>query len=226
MRIPKPAAIVRRLKILLTPNPDKFLKKVSGVIHVGANTGQERDIYKKYGLHVIWIEPIPEVFQMLRTNLAGYSGQIAFQNLVTDQEDSEYAFQVANNNGGSSSILDLKLHKEIWPEVAYDRTITLRSTTLTSLLQKERINCTDYQALVLDTQGSELLVLKGADAILSGFRFVKVEVPDFESYRECCQLRDIEQFLTPRGFREFSRKKFAERPAGGNYYDIVYRRIE
>jgi len=209
---------------LLARNPDRFLKKVSGVIHVGANTGQERDTYKEFGLRVVWIEPIPEVFETLRANLVGYSGQIAFQYLVTDQDNSEYIFHVANNDGASSSIFDFKMHKNIWPQVAYERVITLRSTTLTSLIQKERVNAADYQALILDTQGTELLVLKGADAILGCFRFVKIEVADFESYEGCCQLRDIEQFLKPRGFHEFSRRKFAELPAGGNYYDIVYRR--
>ena len=34
---------------------DVFLKSVSGVIHVGANTGQERDLYAKYHLDVVWI---------------------------------------------------------------------------------------------------------------------------------------------------------------------------
>lgn len=224
MRIPKPAAILRRVKALLTRNPDRFLKEASGVIHVGANSGQERDTYKEFGLRVIWIEPIPEVFQTLRTNLDGYSGQLALQYLVTDQDNSEHTFHIANNGGESSSILDFKMHEDIWPHIHYERDIILRSATLTALIQKERINVTDYNALILDTQGSELLVLKGADAILSGFRFVKLEVADFESYKGCCQLRDIEQFLKPRGFFEFSRLKFAERPAGGNYYDIVYKR--
>jgi FkbM family methyltransferase len=224
MRIPKPAAILRRIKTVLTLNPDRFLNKVSGVIHIGANTGQERDTYKQLGLHVVWIEPIPEVFNALRTNLDGYSSQLAFQYLVTDKNNSEYTFHIANNGGASSSILDFNMHKDIWPEVAYEREITLRSITLASLVQKERIDVTDYQALILDTQGSELLILKGANTILSGFKFVKLEVPDFESYKGCCQVRDIEQFLEPHGFREFSRHKFAESSAGGNYYDIVYKR--
>ena len=224
MTIPQPAAILHRIKSLLTRDPDRFLKKVSGVIHVGANTGQERDTYKAFGLQVIWIEPISEVFQTLRTNLVGYSGQRALQYLVTDQDDAEYLFHIANNGGQSSSIFDFQMHRDIWPQIAYERDITLRSTTLTSLIQKEQINATDYQALILDTQGSELLVLKGARAILSGFRFVKLEVADFESYKGCCQVRDIEQFLHPYGFVEFARRKFAERPAGGNYYDIIYKR--
>lgn len=224
MRIPRPRAILRRLKPLLTRNPDRFLKQVSGVVHVGANTGGEKDYYKKYGLRVVWVEPIPEVFQVLKANLDGYAGQLAFQALVTDQDNVEYKFHISDNGGLSSSIFDLKMHKDIWPEVAYNKTITLQSTTLTSLLRKERINADDYDALIMDTQGSELLVLKGAEAILNGFKFIKTEVADFESYAGCCQLRDIDRFLKEHGFHEFSRNKFAERPEGGSYYDVVYER--
>lgn len=41
---------------------NSFLSKGRGVIHVGANAGQERELYAAFGLHVIWIEPIPDVF--------------------------------------------------------------------------------------------------------------------------------------------------------------------
>lgn len=194
------------------------------MIHVGAHAGQERDLYEKHGLRVIWIEPIPEVFETLRANIQGYARQSAFQYLVTNQDNAEYMFHISNNNGASSSILELKLHKDIWPEVSYERTITLQSTTLASLLEKESINARDYAALILDTQGSELLILRGAVGILDAFRFIKTEVPDFESYVGCCQLRDIDRFVKQHGFREFSRRKFAERDKGGSYYDIVYER--
>jgi len=216
--------VFRRTKSLLRRDPEQFLKKVPGVIHVGANIGQERDLYEKHGLRTIWIEPIPEVYETLKANLQGYPRQIAFQYLITDQDDSEYTFHSANNNGASSSILELKLHRDIWPQIAYERTIILRSTTLESFLKRESINAFDYPALVMDTQGSELLMLKGAVKILNAFRFIKTEVADLESYAGCCQLRDIDLFLREHGFREIFRNKFAERPEGGNYYDIVFER--
>jgi FkbM family methyltransferase len=205
-------------------DPDRFLRKVSGIIHVGANTGPERELYAQNGLRVIWIEPIPEVFERLEANLANFSQQSALKCLVTDQDNVEQQFHIANNNGHSSSILDLNLHKDIWPQVTYERTITLRSKTLASLLKEEHVNTAEYDALVMDTQGSELLVLKGAVSILQNFIYIKTEVPDFESYTGCCQVSDIASFLAHHGYREFSRYKFAEHPNGGSYYDIVYKR--
>jgi FkbM family methyltransferase len=216
--------LLRRVQIALNGDPDEFLKHVSGVIHVGANHGQERDLYERHDLCVLWIEALPEAFEILRGTLEGYPRQIALQALVTDQDDAEYAFHVANNEGQSSSILDLKHHKDIWPHVSYERTVTLRSTTLDALVEARHIDATRYDALILDTQGSELLVLRGAARHLSRFRYIKTEVADFESYAGCCQLADIARFMTAHGFREYSRRRFAQRDQGGSYYDIVYER--
>ena len=45
----------------LKKNPNFYLKNISGIIHIGANEGQEREKYKKYSLSVIWVEPIPQI---------------------------------------------------------------------------------------------------------------------------------------------------------------------
>src|SRR6266404_1018899 len=49
---------------------NRYLRQVSGVIHVGANTGQERYLYASYGLDVLWIEPIPSAFDELCKNIS------------------------------------------------------------------------------------------------------------------------------------------------------------
>jgi hypothetical protein len=46
---------------------DRFLKDCSGVIHVGANSGQERHLYAQHRLPVIWIEPLDAPFQSRRS---------------------------------------------------------------------------------------------------------------------------------------------------------------
>ena len=216
--------IQKKIQSLFKKNPDRFLKKITGVIHVGANTGQEIELYAKYGLKVVWIEPIPEIFQALKSNLINVPNQIAIKGLVTDLDNVEYHFHVANNNGASSSILELNLHEDIWPDVVYEKTIRLLSRTLSTLLEDNNITSSDYDMLVMDTQGSELLVLKGAIPILQNFTYIKTEVPDFESYKGCCQLKDLQSFLNKHRFKEASRDKFATHPDGGSYYDIIYQK--
>ena len=50
--------VISKIRRTLYPE-DAFLRKVSGVIHVGANLGQERAHYARFRLDVVWIEPIP-----------------------------------------------------------------------------------------------------------------------------------------------------------------------
>src|SRR5262249_367879 len=94
--------IVRRARKIVRPwihgDPDSFLRKVSGVIHVGANLGQERVLYSRHGLNVIWIEPIPEIFRELSRNVEGFPWQRAYQYLITDRDDAEYTFHISNND--------------------------------------------------------------------------------------------------------------------------------
>jgi FkbM family methyltransferase len=217
-------AIIRRVKSFFKSGPERFLKNVTGVIHVGANTGQEIKLYAEHGLSVIWIEPIPDIFEKLQANLAGFPSQTAIKGLVTDLDNVEYQFHLASNNGASSSILEFDLHKDIWPDVSFERTIKVYSHTLPSLLKANQIDPSGYDMLVIDTQGSELLVLKGAESILNHFKYIQTEVPDFEAYKGCCQLKDLQLFLGQHGYEEVSRHKFATHPGGGNYYDIIYKK--
>jgi FkbM family methyltransferase len=201
-----------------------FLRDVRGVIHVGAHVGQERRRYAQYRLNVLWVEPLPDHFAILERNIAPFPRQRAIRCLLTDRDDAEYAFHVTSNAGGSSSILPLAMHKDIWPDVTTARTITLPSRTLPTALREHDVDVTAYDALVMDTQGSELLVLMGAAPLLPRFRYIKAEAADFEAYTDCCRLAQVESYLAEQGFREHARNVIAEHPDGGRYFDIVFKR--
>ncbi len=204
----------------------EFLRDVSGVIHIGASRGQEGAIYEKNDLDVVWVEPIPEVFEILEKNIKSHPKHQAFQYLVTNIDDKKYKFRISNNKGESSSILDFKMSKELWPEIRYTRTIILKGITLPTLCKREQIDVSKYNALVVDVQGAELLVLEGALPILDNFKYIKVEVADFESYKKCCQIGDMEDFMKEYGYSEIARHKHWLRMWKYHYYDIVYKKDE
>lgn len=203
-----------------------WMRRLRGVIHVGANTGQERWHYRQYRLPVVWIEPIPEVFAQLERNIAGLHGQRALCALIADAEGWQVAFNIASNDGLSSSMLDLAGHRELWPDVGFGRALSLSTTTLDALVRDGAIApIAAYNGLVMDTQGSELQVLRGATAVLSHIDFVKTEAADFEAYAGGCRLADLDAFLRGHGFEEQRRHRFAHREGLGSYYDVVYRRV-
>ena len=201
-----------------------FLTGCKGVIHVGANTGQERKVYDRFGLNVIWVEPIPEVFAQLVANIVEYPKQRAIEALITERDGDRHTLNVASNGGASSSILALHEHKDVWPDVSYVRSVDLVSSTLSSLLGKADVDWNQFDVLVMDTQGAELLVLRGAVDLLPRFRFIKTEVADFEAYKNCTQGDEMETFLAQYLFVVERRDVFATRAGGGKYYDLLFRR--
>lgn len=201
-----------------------YLSKVRGVIHIGANIGQECEIYAAYGLPVIWIEPIPEVFQKLVSNIAIFPEQKAYNYLVTDTDGEERTLYVADNEGASSSMLKFSEHTKMWPQVRFTTALKMKGARLASIIDTEKIDLAAFDALVLDTQGSELKILSGSREVLPGFSYIKVEVPNFESYEGCCQLDELNRFMVQQGFSEKSRIPFMHQPGVGTYFDVLYER--
>jgi FkbM family methyltransferase len=206
---------------------ESFLSDVTGVVHVGANIGQESLLYASYDLDVVWIEPLPSAFEQLLVNTKDFPKQHCFKYLVTDKDNKVYQFYVASNGGCSSSIYDIADHRYLWPDVSMSYVTQMTSVTLTTLFKRENIDAKKHRGLILDTQGSELLVLYGAIPLLNDFLYIKIEVADFNAYEGCCQLKDIQRFMYWYGFAEhvkYEMPSYGYHPAGGHYWDIVYKR--
>lgn len=201
---------------------DDWLRKSRGVIHIGANEGQERGQYAALGLNVLWIEPIPDVYEKLCENISEYPQQRAIKALVTDQENKRAVLNISSNAGASSSIFDFALHKDIWPNVTYVDRLEVTSVTLPTLITEERINLSSYDGLVLDTQGSEMMILRGAQSTLHKFKYIQVEAADFESYKGAATTAQIVSFLKGNDFRLVRKHKFAEHKTEGAYYDLLF----
>ncbi len=218
--------VLKAIKLRLRPKPESrhFLINLRGVIHVGAHTGQERHKYARYALEVLWIEANPSLLPQLKQNLRDFPKQRALQALITDTDGRPHTFHISRYSG-SSSILDLAQVTDIWPEVQYVDHIELSGVTLPTLLNREGIDLRRYNGLILDTQGTELSIMKGAEAILPQFKYIKTEVADFESYKGGALLHEVQRYLQEQGFAEIGRLPFAVRPGGGTYYDVVFKRV-
>jgi FkbM family methyltransferase len=203
---------------------DFFLKSCDGLIHIGANEAQERNHYKKLCVkRVIYIEADPEVFKKTTDNIKNYKGYVAYNYLVTDKVGRSYFFNVSNNGGNSSSIYDFKEHKSIYPEVSYVKKIRLLSQTLPSIVEKHKIKMSNFQALVLDTQGSEFSILKGSKNILKYFKFIKLEACNFQLYsNKNGSVNEISLYLKKFDFFELKRVVIGKNFKGGKIFDILY----
>lgn len=213
---------LRRIVAMSDAGMPEFLKRVNGVIHIGANQGQEARRYAKLDLNVIWIEPIPQIFEKLEERTARYPRQKAYRLLMTDTDGKEYTFHVSSNGGASSSIFELGLHSEMWPEVEYVDSIPMTGTTLARFAEREGIDLADYGALILDTQGAELQVLEGCGERLRDFCYVQAEVADFASYEGGTFLEELVTFMSENGFVVENKVPFKSADVG-TYFDVLFR---
>jgi len=144
--------------------------------------------------------------------------------LLTDQDGAEYLFHIASNDGASSSLLEPARHKTLIPAVRFESTITLKSITLDSLLLQLGESSRSYQTLVVDTQGSELMVLKGAVRTLTQLKFVLAEAADFEAYAGCARVDELTSYLSSAGFKLIRSDRQMESPQGERYFNLLYRK--
>lgn len=178
--------------------------KPNGILHVGANTGQEAEIYNRNGVKkVVWIEALPHIYEKLLTNVKRY-GHICIKACISDTDGQQVEFHESNNEAQSSSFLQLGTHKTAHPEVHYIRSHKMTATRLDTLLNNSEIidlgRGLDF--LAMDIQGAEMLALKGLGLRLSQFKWVYLEVNTKEVYRGCALLPEIDKFLRNNGYEK------------------------
>ncbi len=97
-------------------------------------------------------------------------------------------------------MLDLGAHAEFYPTVRYAASQRMVTTTVDSLVDKLKLKQFP-NLLVIDTQGADLKVLKGARKILSFIDGVFVEISEEPLYKGGCVHEEITEFLRQFGLR-------------------------
>ena len=180
------------------------IKKSRGIVHIGASKGQEAEFYARHNKPVIWIEALPEIYKMLEKKVYQYPNQQAINALVTDNDGEEYKFNVSNNKDAvSSSLLEFGDDvSQIYPGLKMIDSVSLVSKTLNMIYREFEIDGSLFDFLVLDVQGAELLVLKGAESVLQNFEYVWTEVSMVNIYKNGVLWDELKTFLNQKGFQE------------------------
>jgi len=171
-----------------------------GVLHVGANRGEEFPVYMELGIKKqIWVEAHPIIFQQLKVNVSDNPEAICWNACIGDVNGKRVNFHVSNNGSQSSSILELGTHLTAHPEVRYIEDIEMKTVRLEKLLSDKFVNPSNYDFLNIDLQGAELLALKGLGDYIENFKWAYLEVNKDELYKGCARVEEIDGYLT--GFR-------------------------
>lgn len=180
--------------------------KPTGVLHLGANRGEEAPVYDELGIKkVYWIEANPEIIPQLSAALLPYyPGQEWFNYCIGDEHDKPVKFHVSNNGSQSSSVLELGTHLQQHPEVHYTHDIEMHTKRIDMLFQDNFPKDIDF--LNLDLQGFEGNALRGMGDLLHQFKWIYTEVNRDYVYKNCMLIEDIEFLLAPFGFRKVETK--------------------
>jgi FkbM family methyltransferase len=172
----------------------------TGIIHVGASTGQEFPDYLASGTKdVLYIEPIPAVFEKLVETIGDTPGHEACQALVADKDGELTTLHITNNHL-SSSIYPLGRHQVVFPTIRQTGTLEIKSLTLDTLVRRYYRRAS-YDLVVIDVQGAELDVLNGACGLLnSSINYLWAEVSEEALYEGGCTFNQITAFLDLQGF--------------------------
>jgi FkbM family methyltransferase len=169
------------------------------VLLVGASTGSEiANFYVFKNARVTLIEPLYSAFSELKTmvEFLGEGHRTRLHNVAVGSFRGNVHLYPADNNGESSSTLRPKAHLEINPEIKFGEPFMVPQLTLSDLLSPSAVP----NFWILDTQGSELEVLRGGLEFLNEVDYLLIEVNRDENYEKCAKVEEIDQLLASYGF--------------------------
>jgi FkbM family methyltransferase len=178
---------------------------LENIVHVGAHLAQERCHYELHGYkNVLWVEGSEQIYRRLVDivgNHHGTANHVTRCALLTDQDGAEVELRHYNNDGASSSIFSpSEQWQSRWPEVGETGETEKRiSCTLDTLLAQTPFE-SRCDVLVVDVQGAELLVLKGAIKTLASATAVICEISTVQYYAGGVLYNELAQFMRTQGF--------------------------
>lgn len=191
----------------------KYNLKINGIIQAGSHWAEEYEDFKNIGVKFfVFIEPCKEAFEVIRKkiepiNMDKTNGTFVscFNRAVSDYEGISVMNIETKNNGQSNSLLNPKSHLISYPDIVFNGKEEVRVCRIDDL-DFDIFNREQTNMLLMDTQGTELSVLKGAIETLSFIDYIYTEVNNEEVYENCCRVWEIDSYLLSFGFARVETK--------------------
>ena len=121
------------------------------------------------------------------------------------------------SNSQSSSILNLKEHKILYPKITKTSELIVQSSTLDNEFHLKN-NIEHFNMLNMDIQGAELLVLKGSRKIINHLDLIYTEINFKEMYENCVLADELDAFLYELNFQ----RVLTSTPESDCWGDAIY----
>jgi len=196
---------------------DNLIKKydlnIKGVLHIGANSGEEYPDYLKNNINdMIFFEPIINSYYVLINNIK-VGERVKAYNIALGDMTGEIEIHVSTNGGASSSILEPQDHLTQYPRIHFNRKEMVKIDKLDNV----GFNRDTFNLMNIDVQGYELNVLKGAVNTLNTVDYIMTEINKVHLYKEGVLESELDSFLSDFGF-----VRVETYWAGGTWGDAFY----
>lgn len=202
----------------------KYKLNINGLLHIGAHFGQEIDIYKQFGIKdVILFEPTPYSYFILQ--IRNNNIYDAYNLALGNHNKKIYINSETANNGQSNSILDPKLHLKLYPQIVFSYKIEAQMVKLDDFMREYhsvlKNSSKKFNFIVIDVQGYELEVFKGACQYLNNIDYIITEVNKDFLYDNCAIVDDLDNYLSKYNFERIETNWI-----GGAWGDAFYKKIK
>lgn len=171
----------------------KYSIKAEGVLVVGAHFAEEHKDYVAAGIkRFVYIEPCAATFNVLRNKFSAHHHIQLFNCACGDMDCEQVMYTGSQNQGQSNSLLKMDKHLQIHPG------ITLPTTELVQVKKLDSLGLAHkgYQLLVMDAQGYEGHIIRGATETLKQINWIYSEVNKTTVYEKCTLVDELDKLLS------------------------------
>jgi hypothetical protein len=170
------------------------IPQVVGVVHIGSHLYQELTAYRRLGIQkIMWVDGCTEDGEV--------DDQVFVKAIVADTESVRPFYVSGNSDGGSSSLFSFKEILDVYNGRIYVKeVIQVHTQTLDGIFDKRKIDIGDYNAIIMHTNGADLLILDGAKDILENIDYVGVYYYWKELYSGVPFEKDVDDYMEKIGF--------------------------
>jgi len=176
----------------------RYRLKIKGVVQIGSHWAEEHDVYKQLGIKkIVYVEPCKDAFEKMVAKMDAIGDSPIMYKVACGETEAEMEMYVSHNNQGqSNSLLKPLLHLEQHREVVFTDKEIVKVVPLDKLL----FDRNEYNLLVLDCQGFEGQILKGATDTLQYIDCIYTECNRGQTYEGNMEIEEMDKYLEPFGF--------------------------
>lgn len=197
------------------------------ILDIGAADGGTAAYFcKKFNkAKIIAFEPIEKMFKIAaNTNIKNTNVEV--RNIALSNAKGETEINITANYL-SSSLNDLNVKEfELKPNSQKEKFLIIeKQKVITSTLDDETKNIKELLMIKIDTQGSELSILKSGIETLRKTNLILIEMNNHGLYNNGCQYYEVDEFLRNNNFKLID-MIVTYRPNGlVEEYDAIYEKI-